>query len=465
MSRCACLMVAILLAACQTPAPTIPVQTPPKPQLSHLNIPINISLALAAAAADKEVPQSAGVDSFKHRIGGGVQAPECGVDAGYSIARGPLAMSGSGNAIRTTFELSYWLQGRKQVPCPGNFVVASCGMDGEAPRTAEVSIDTTIAVLPDLETSVQSALGPIVPGERCVLNPVGLDVTDGLMAAFADALKPMLVNLDKRLAAELQLRQRVETSWARMSEPVELRQGVWLALHPEGLGVVPVSVSDDELRTGIQVRLRPVVSAGSKPDAAAAAFPLADTASPSDIFELHIPVEVEQSFVQSRLDHALDLQHGGTTFTLGSYNVRVTSADAYGQGSQVVVKLEFKGDVNGTAYLRGTPYYDAANRTLSFPDLDYTLETDRTLLNSANWVAQGQIRERLRTRFTIDLTRPVEEMKQGLEGTLNRRRGNMQLKGEVQELDLVGIYRVQNGSVFTAHLAAKGKLSAEIDAP
>lgn len=437
--------------------------TPPKPQVSYLNIPITMSLAVAAKAVDGEMPRSAGVDSFLHKIAGGAQAPECGIEAGYSVNRGPLEMTDSANAIRTTFVLGYWLQGRKQIPCPGQFVVASCGVEPESPRTATVSIDTTIAILPDLSASVKSSLGPTVARDRCILNPVGIDVTDNLMAAFQGALKPMLASLDARLASELRLRQRVEAGWARMSEPAELRPGIWLSLNPEGLGVAPLVIANGEVQTGIQLRLRPVVDAGARPEVHAKPLPQAEVVAATDTFELQIPVEVEQSFVQARLNQALDLDGAGTTVSLGNYNVRVTSADVQGQGSQVLVHLEFQGDVNGKAVLKGTPFYDAAADTLSFPDLDYTLDTDRLLLNSANAVAQGQIRERLRTRFTIEMARPVDNLKQGLKKVLNARRGNLQLHGEVRELRLTGVYRLPNGKVFTAYIEAKGTLRADIE--
>ena len=463
-TRWGCALIAVsALWGCQTPAPKLPAQTPPKPQLSYLNIPISIPLAPVAAAIDKEVPQSAGAAPFELAINGGAGPPSCGVDAGYAVVRAPLSMSGVGDAIKTDLDLMYWVKGRKQIPCPGDYTTVSCGTNGEEPRTVKASIATAIAILPDLTASVHSTLGPIVPGNRCVLNPVGLDVTDALMAGVADGMKPVLANLDQRLAAGLQLRQRVEAGWARMNEPAELRPGIWLAMNPEGIGIVPISVENDTLRTGIQLRLRPIVEAGTKPEAGTRPLPIADVAAPADTFEMQIPVEVEQSFVQARLDKALEVENGGTPVSLGNYKVRVTGADVYGQGTQVVVKLLFKGDVNGTAYLRGTPYYDAKNRTLNFPDLDYTLETDRALLNSANWVAQGQIRERLRTRFTIEMERPIDDMKKSLESVLNRSRGNVTLHGNVQDLRLLGVYRLQDGNVFTAYLAATGKIWAEVD--
>jgi hypothetical protein len=62
------------------------------------------------------------------------------------------------------------------------------------------------------------------------------------------------------------------------------------------------------------------------------------------------------------------------------------------------------------------------------------------------------------------LAQSIDKMKEGLEGVLNRRRGNVQLHGTVQDLELLGVYRLPNGDVFTAYLSAKGTISAEIEA-
>ena len=450
------------LSGCQSQAP-LPAQAPPSPELSYLNIAISVPLEPLARAVDNDMPRSGGIQPFQARLDGGASPPACGVDAGYSIGRGPLAITGSSEAITTSVELSYWLQGRKQVPCPGPVITGSCGTEGEAFRTATVFVDSTVSIDPNLATTARSTLRRVVPGNRCVLHPLEVDVTDSVMRGFDTTLTQMLPALDKRLSAALDLRRRALAGWARMSEPSELRPNLWLALNPEGLGVVPVTVAAGELRTGLQVRLRPVVTAGAKPKANPKPMPQAEVAQASDSFKLQIPVELQQSFVQARLNQSLDLGGGGTTLSLSGYNVRITGADIYGQGANVVVKLTFAGDLSGTAYLTGTPYYDPDTRTLSFPDLDYTLDTKQTLLSAANWVAEDEVRERLRSRFRVDMTDGIQRMTQALDDVLNRRRGSVQLHGTVQDLSLLGVYRLENGDVFTAYLSAAGKVSADVD--
>ena len=102
----------------------MPAPEPPKPELSYLNIAIGIPLQPIEKAAEDEVPRAVGVEPFKYKMGGGAAAPACGIDGGYSITRAPLAMSGSGEVITTSVDLSYWLKGRKQVPCPGQVTTA-----------------------------------------------------------------------------------------------------------------------------------------------------------------------------------------------------------------------------------------------------------------------------------------------------------------------------------------------------
>jgi hypothetical protein len=109
--------------------------------------------------------------------------------------------------------------------------------------------------------------------------------------------------------------------------------------------------------------------------------------------------------------------------------------------------------MTGTANLIGTPYYNTETRTLSFPDLDYTLDSDQFLLTSANFLAHSEIRDKLREKFTIELGDRIDQLKGGLEELLNRRNGNVQLHGTL-ETGLLGVSRRPGAAVFTAYLSA-----------
>src|SRR4051812_15613450 len=177
----------------------------PKPAVSYINIPIAIELEGIGKAADAALKRSVGVQPFQQAINGGSSAPSCWEDVGYSIERGAIVLSGSGTVLTTTIDLSYWLKARKQLPCPGAAISAWCGTDGEPARTARVAIDSEITILPSLATSVQSKLKRATAGNQCVMQPMGLDITEPLMTAFGTTLSQILPALDARMSAELDL--------------------------------------------------------------------------------------------------------------------------------------------------------------------------------------------------------------------------------------------------------------------
>ena len=274
----------------------------------------------------------------------------------------------------------------------------------------------------------------------------------------------MLPALDKRVSAALELRTRMQAAWTRMSEPREVRPGVWLAWNPEGLGVVPMSVADGALQTGVQFRLRPVISAGGKPAVSPKPMPLAYSATRDDTFQAAAPGRRAASLRPGQTGQcARDRQgwHAGHRWAVT--RSRSLGADITGEGTQILIKLQFTGDLSGTADLTATPYYNPETRTLTFPDLDYTLDSDQFLLKSANFLAHSQIRDKLREKFTIELGERIDKLKGGLDELLNRRNGNVQLHGTVEELTLLSVSCLPGSDVFTAYLTARGKVSAEID--
>ena len=326
-------------------------------------------------------------------------------------------------------------------------------------------IASEITIQPDLTVLVRSTPRPVSAVDRCVMKPVGLDITDPLMTAFDAQMQQMIPELDKRLTAALDLQSRMRAAWDRMAEPREIQTNVWLRWNPEAIGVMPVAVSGETLQTGLQLRVRPVVTAGGKPENVAKPLPLAYAASRDDSFRLQLPVQVEQVYLRDRLSKAMELDKGGMPLTAGKFKTRIVGADVTGEGSQVQIQLAFEGDLSGTALLVGTPIYDAPTRTLSFPDLDYTLDSDQFLLGSASYLAHGMVRDRLRQQFTVPLGDRIDKLKGGLESLLNRRNGNVQLRGTVEDLSLLGVSRLSNEHVFTIFLAARGKVSAEVVAP
>src|SRR6185436_15706176 len=101
-----------VLWGCAQAPPPMPVPQAPKAVVSYVNIPIAIELDAIEKAAETALQRSIGVQPFQQALNGGSNAPSCGEDVGYSIERGPIALSGAGTVLTTTLDLSYWLKAR-----------------------------------------------------------------------------------------------------------------------------------------------------------------------------------------------------------------------------------------------------------------------------------------------------------------------------------------------------------------
>ena len=131
-------------------------------------------------------------------------------------------------------------------------------------------------------------------------------------------------------------------------------------------------------------------------------------------------------------------------------------------GTKAVVRFEFNGSAKGIGYLVGTPAFDAVRQRLSFPDLDYTIETRNLLLKIADWFNHEALRDDLRARLILDLSGPVGDARARLQRAMNQRLGAVQANGGVDLLRLLGFYADPNRGSFTTQLEADGNLSLSV---
>jgi hypothetical protein len=95
--------------------------------------------------------------------------------------------------------------------------------------------------------------------------------------------------------------------------------------------------------------------------------------------------------------------------------LRIRHVRLYGNGTQLVVRVDFTGDARGTLYLQGTPVYDSVRRGIVVPDLDFTVESRHMLAGPADWLLHDQLRDRMREAAHF----PVGERMDRLHGEVN----------------------------------------------
>lgn len=455
----------LLLAAggCKTTLspkpPSVPNVPEPTIQASYAQLPVVISIDKVRSVADGVLPRVIEAAPFNHSEGGGPDAPACGWNAGYRVERDPLTIVGNERGISTTLNVRYQIKARKRVPCPGPLITGSCGFGDEWPRKASATITTSLSVQPDWSAVVQTSVGPVRPGNACKISFLGIDITPKIIGFFGSKLGEMTSRLDEQVRNALSLRERVQKAWAWLQAPIALGDDAWLAIAPEALALEPITATASDLRTGVQLRARPQVILGGQPQPGTRPLPNAGTVEPGNSFNVFLPVQLEHRALRDQLKRALRIDQGGIPFPpIGDQQIRIIDVDVYGYGQQAVIWLKFMGSAKGEMYLTGTPSLNVATNVLSFPDLEYDLDTKNLIIKLMDWFKHEEFRSYLRGKAHLDLAGHVTTAKNRLIAALNREYGDVKLTGTVDNLALLGFFGKPQESRFIVYLQTNGTL-------
>lgn len=201
-----------------------------------------------------------------------------------------------------------------------------------------------------------------------------------------------------------------------------------------------------------------------KPVADKSPLPAPSTVPSSNAFSIQLPVEAGYKFASEQIDEDLRVTTSGMRYPpTGNPYLTVTGAALYGYGTKAVLRVD--GRVSGifgkrvTVYLSGTPSFDSGTNTLSFPNLQFSLESHNLLLKIAAWLDQVNLQQDLRNRLVFDLSKQVGQKKAQLQAALNGSLGPVALAGSVNELTLLGVYSKSDSGQFTALFRTNGTLN------
>jgi hypothetical protein len=185
-----------------------------------------------------------------------------------------------------------------------------------------------------------------------------------------------------------------------MAKPISIAKGVFLCVRPEGLALHGLEGRDGFLHASIGLRARPRVVVGPEPAAVATPLPRIETWTPEPAF--HVVCEAEVSLRRAQELLTKELTKDALHFTKGV--VKIHSARVYGSGDQAVLALTVDAPFRGVLYLAAKPSFDLATYTLSFHDLDFTVESRSYLLRVADWLVRSEpVREQIEARAHISL--------------------------------------------------------------
>ena len=390
--------------------------------VSTIAMPIRTTLAPLIPLVEQQVPKT-----IKNTIS------ETGFTVVYDINRDPIQLAMSGETLQARTIVHYGAQACpnfRRLPC------LSCGMD-EPKRAAVIVINSKFTWGSDWRLRSTSTAEEAQFPNRCRLTMLKLDITDHYIAPIVnEQLRGVARTVDRHTPELANLQPVARDVWNTLQLPYEIAPRTFLLFDPIDVALGSVRGNALDVTSTLTMRARTRIVVGEKPTVALKPLPALMFGEGGG--GLRIPFDLEVPYVEA--SRMATEQFGHRDYTLKSGRLRIEEISLErGTSGRVAVKatIDYDGKYNGPIVLEGTPRYDPATRSISVPDLDYSLESrERSLFfRIAEWFAHENVREQLRASARFPLAEQIDVVTEEINRAINRPVADgVTLRGAVQSI-------------------------------
>jgi hypothetical protein len=425
---------AMRLLAPENDRPPVVAAVPPLPPATRTSV--IIAPAAIALSAIPDAVEAAAPRDLSGRRDNPLSQLLSNAEIGWTVGRGPLAMTGQPDALTASTSINGTLRATGQIApkAAGGIGNVLGGLLGDnVGRSVQNLAGRTLDQRADVRGTVTVTARPMLtPAWRLEPNLAAqVSVADaalslaGIRLSVANEVRPLLersvneqVNaLQARLRSDPFLEQAARREWAKLCRSLPLGAAVagmpnlWLELRPtRAFAAQPrVDAAAVTLTLGMQAETR-IVPNETKPDCP---FPATlDIVPPIDNGRVTIAVPIDVPFTE--VNRIIGAQLIGKTFPedkSGAFEVTVSRANVVGSGDRLLISLRVKANekrswfglgTEATVHIWGKPALDRERQVLRLTEIALDVESEG-LLSAAARTAAPYLKTAIADYAVVDL--------------------------------------------------------------
>src|SRR5712691_6325195 len=398
-------------------------------------------------------------------------------EIGWTIARGPLAVTGKPDGLAVSTALTGAFRATGQIANQAGNLTGAIGnlLGGGRAQGLGNLTEKTLDQRVDIRGSVTVLSRPaLLPAWRMEPNLTAqVSIADaslsilGLKLSVSNEVKPLLDRTVNEQVAALQARVRndpflelaARREWAKMCRSISLGAtapgipNLWLELRPTRAFAGQPRISDSALTltVGVQAQTR-IVPSETKPDCP---FPAQLELVPQiEQGRINIGVPIDIPFTE--VNRLLELQLKGKTFPedqSGAFAATVKTVKLAASGDRLLISLGVKANENkswfgfgaeATIHVWGRPVLDPARQMLRLNDVALDVESEAAfgLLGAAARTAVPYLEKSLADNAVVDLVPLTANARKSIEAAIadfRKSADGVRVDAAVTNLRLVGI--------------------------
>ena len=454
------ILLTVTLYSCKTIEPVLPegiVKTlPPLTQrTSSLSLPIEINLEPYLKEVEKSLPKTMR----------GSENNCSGVSYAYKFDREPIKFEGKGPYLKYEVNGKYLLNLNYCPECTYMFdnkgtcviprIYASCGV-GEPMRKASVAYSSKISVSPEFKLNALTELTKFETTDPCEITVFQYDATDKLRKEVTAELKNLEKEIDAQIG-EVDIRTDIEEVWEMISTPQPIASYGFLSIQPKEIALSTINFDQKKAQLQLNMTFVPQVTLQA-PESKSAPLPKLSEFKKGNGFEINLDILATYDSLTSILSKEL----AGKSILIKKNLVVFDSVGIESAaGNKLNFRVAFSGKRKGTLFMVGTPVFDSVSQIISFPDMQFDLETKNALLKTAKWLFNPKITDLMRQKATFDLIPHLSTLQKQLEKEVNREISKgIDLRGSIYTVSVGSIHPLTDKLVVRVH--AGGKLSLKM---
>jgi hypothetical protein len=221
--------------------------------------------------------------------------------------------------------------------------------------------------------------------------------------------------------SNLNLKLIAEKAWNAYGKPIHISNNdldMTLMTIPEKIRISQRFTSDQHFELNIGMEGEVFSQTGTMPERPQPPLP---KVFPNEISENRLDITLPLIVTYEAMDEFLTKEMVGNAFRLDSKSQLIpTTFATQSFGNRALVKMGFiakrtnRKDLVGDLFLVGTPVYSAEHESIVFENIDFDLNTENFLTNSARWLKKNQILNAIKKQAVFPIGEYVEQARSEL---------------------------------------------------
>ncbi|MPS73190.1 MAG: DUF4403 family protein [Chryseobacterium sp.] len=267
---------------------------------------------------------------------------------------------------------------------------------------------TSITATSDWKLDTKTTTAGFVWTQKPVLDygKVKIPIASFIESTLKEQQSKFTTIIDDQIRSKFNLQPYLVMAWNQFSKPINVSEeyNTWLKISPQSTFMSPLQVFQDKIKTTIGIDMYSETYVGQIPLATK------DVSSvPNFLLKPDLPnIFNLQTTANISFDEATRIakqQFQDKEFAMSGENkkVKVTDISVYQEKENIVIEAHTTGEVNGTAFIKGKPFYSTEEHKIKLNVTDFNLKTKNFFQKALTVLFEGKIRRMIEKDYGIQL--------------------------------------------------------------